>query len=309
MGGAYVLSGPSFFSSRLVGAQSTDELLREYAAKDTDSDGLPDWQESLYSTDPNVADTDGDGISDGEAARTGILTTQRFLTNTGDGPVSVDTIPGMTAAPGTLTEEFSRSFFEAYMANWQGTPLTKEQQDALIQRLLGEFSQKAGTKLSSNYTAAAVRVGSTDTLSYAGAVEAVIRQYEVAADEAHPITLAHEFIENSDDSAQPKLERLSASYQRIASGLVSVTVPASLADEHLSLIRAFDTLAKATESLASYEEDPLAVLGGLALLQPSSKEVVIAMKGIAAEILVTGAPAAGTPGAIIVTVAAAAPDL
>ncbi len=309
MGGAYVLSGPSFLSSRLAGAESTDELLAQYAAKDSDTDGLPDWQESLYGTNPAVADTDGDGVSDGEAARSGLLTTQRFLTDAGQTPVSVNDIPGITPAPGTLTEEFSRAFFEAYMSNWQGTPLTAEQQDALVERLLGDFSTRARAELTSNYTAAAVKSGNTDVLSYAAAVESIIRQNEVKEGEGQPVMLAHEFIENSDRSALAKLETLSASYRAIANGLVGVTAPVSLRDEHLALIRAFDTLAKSTGSLAEYEQDPLAVLGGLALLQPSSKEIVLAMEGIATEILVTGTPAAGAPGALIVSVAAAASNL
>ena len=289
MGGAYVISGPSFFSSRLVGAESTDELLRDYAAKDTDRDGLPDWQESLYGTDPNIADTDGDGISDGEAASSGLLTTQRFLTDDSQTPVSVDDIPGVTPAPGTLTAEFSRAFFEAYMANWQGTPLTAEQQDALVQKLLGEFSSEASQRLNSTYTMSAVRTGGTDVLSYAGQVESAIERHEVAEGAGQPITLAHEFIENSDRSALTKLRTLSASYQAIVRDLLLVPVPQSLMDEH--------------------EEDPLAVLGALTLLQPSSKDVVRAFKGIASEILVTGTPGAGTPGALIVSVAAAAPSL
>lgn len=34
--------------------------------KDTDGDGLPDWQETIWGTDPNNPDTDGDGTSDGK---------------------------------------------------------------------------------------------------------------------------------------------------------------------------------------------------------------------------------------------------
>jgi len=34
--------------------------------KDTDKDGIPDWQEKLYGTNPEVADTDDDGTNDSE---------------------------------------------------------------------------------------------------------------------------------------------------------------------------------------------------------------------------------------------------
>ena len=43
----------------------TSELFSENF-KDSDNDGLPDWQEELYRTDPNNPDTDGDGYLDGQ---------------------------------------------------------------------------------------------------------------------------------------------------------------------------------------------------------------------------------------------------
>jgi len=38
---------------------------------DTDKDGLPDYMENLYGTDPNNPDTDGDGYKDGEEVESG----------------------------------------------------------------------------------------------------------------------------------------------------------------------------------------------------------------------------------------------
>ncbi len=39
--------------------------------KDSDNDGLPDWEEALYGTNPNNPDTDGDGTPDGEEIKEG----------------------------------------------------------------------------------------------------------------------------------------------------------------------------------------------------------------------------------------------
>jgi hypothetical protein len=38
---------------------------------DTDADGLPDYIENYYGTDPNNPDTDGDGYKDGEEVENG----------------------------------------------------------------------------------------------------------------------------------------------------------------------------------------------------------------------------------------------
>src|SRR3989344_8258983 len=38
---------------------------------DTDSDGLKDWEEALFKSDPNNKDTDGDGTEDDEEVKLG----------------------------------------------------------------------------------------------------------------------------------------------------------------------------------------------------------------------------------------------
>ncbi len=48
-----------------------NEQIIESQNKDSDNDGLKDWQEDLYKTDPNNQDTDGDGYIDGEEINSG----------------------------------------------------------------------------------------------------------------------------------------------------------------------------------------------------------------------------------------------
>lgn len=50
----------------LIGNGYTDSEIQELIDKsDSDNDGFPDHMEKIYETDKNIADTDGDGLSDG----------------------------------------------------------------------------------------------------------------------------------------------------------------------------------------------------------------------------------------------------
>lgn len=121
--GGYFLPGFQFPKTKAVNAELTDDLLASYVAKDTDSDGLPDWQEALYGTDANKADTDGDGISDGEAVRKGLLTPTALSSQLPSDPVGEDEVlPGQAPAAGSLTEQFSRSFFQSIWRRAAGRP-------------------------------------------------------------------------------------------------------------------------------------------------------------------------------------------
>ncbi|MBD3282514.1 MAG: hypothetical protein GF387_02820 [Candidatus Portnoybacteria bacterium] len=58
----------AFSKINLWGAKETEIESRN---KDTDQDGLKDWEENLYDTDPTNPDTDGDGYLDGEEIDSG----------------------------------------------------------------------------------------------------------------------------------------------------------------------------------------------------------------------------------------------
>lgn len=46
--------------------KTLSEQQRQEADKDSDGDGLKDWEEAIFQTDPHKADTDGDGTLDGK---------------------------------------------------------------------------------------------------------------------------------------------------------------------------------------------------------------------------------------------------
>ncbi|QQG44871.1 MAG: hypothetical protein HYW89_02555 [Candidatus Sungiibacteriota bacterium] len=48
------------------GATAAPKKQQIQLTQDSDSDGLKDWEEAIYRTDPHNADTDGDGAKDGE---------------------------------------------------------------------------------------------------------------------------------------------------------------------------------------------------------------------------------------------------
>lgn len=303
VGFAYVVSGPSFLSSKTADAASSEELLKAYAAKDTDGDGLPDWQEAIYGTDPNKADSTGLGMTDGEALKAGKLTPQTLSTQLpkeGTKLTSAD-LPGVDPAPGSITDEFSKEFFQAYITESKGQPMSAEAQQALITKLMQSFSARAGKVLESKYTIVSVHTNKNmDVLTYAGAVEKIIRAHDVPAGSGEPLPLMEALIERGDLSARPKLVALADVYTAITKDLLGTAVPPALANNHLLLIQSYDTLARSTRLVANYEKDPVGVLGALAEYQPQSNRVLASLKTLASAVIAVGEPSAGEPGYFIV---------
>src|SRR3989344_2462375 len=76
---ATVLIGGAFFMGRgtkvsnVAEASGESSLLAAVATQDSDHDGLPDWEEALYGTDPKNADSKDLGMTDGEAVAQGLI--------------------------------------------------------------------------------------------------------------------------------------------------------------------------------------------------------------------------------------------
>lgn len=301
VGGAYLLSGP-FASTKSANAESTDELLAAYATKDTDSDGLPDWQEALYGTDPKKADTDGDGVNDGEAARKGMLTPNALQSQLpSESLTTSDDLPGVDPATGSLTEEFSQSFLQQYVSASQGQQLSDEDRQALISKLIGDFTGKVSQKLESKYSAVSVKTDtSVTTLQYAGNVEKILRAHDLPAEASKPIPLMTALVDDNDPSARGKLLTISAAYKAMYTDLVALPTPPSLVTQHVAFVRAFDGLARSTNIIANYEKDPLGMLGALAVFKDSSMLLADTLTSFATLIISAGEPAPNTPGSLIV---------
>jgi hypothetical protein len=300
---AFLFSGPYSLSPNLVEAQTADALLKAYAAKDTDSDGLPDWQESLYGTDATNPESAKAGVTDSEAVARGLVSL-KFASDTSElNRTTGEDVPGTPVADTTLTAQFSQAFFKAYV-DAGGQNMEAGDQQALLDSLIADFSVRAQKIVSSRYNQISVHTDATVTTeAYIAAIETTLRAHEVPEGSANPVLLMDAYIQKGDAKARPKLLALTASYGAVTKDLSDMHVPPALAGQHLILLQSFDTLARATKVVTEYEQDPMAVLGALAIYEPASKAIVSTLTSFASIILAHGEPTTGEPGALIVNFA------
>ena len=301
VGGAYVLPGISVPKVQEVNAELTDDLLASYVSKDGDRDGLPDWQESLYGTDPAIADTDGDGISDGEAVRQGLLTPNALASQLPTDPIGEEDIPGPDATPGSFTDKFARTFLQKYLEASDGKAMSPETQQELLNSILADYTRTAAQSLGSPYTLVSVRTSAgKDVNSYASEVENAVSGNIPEAGEMDMITLTQRVIQEDDAAAATRIGELGSQYVAAASALLNVSVSPALAESHLNLIRGFHQAGRAAIAVSNYQKDPLLTMGALSIFLPARDEIMQGMDGIARVILASGEPSPGTPSAEIV---------
>lgn len=278
----------SSYKTPVADAGVTDELIKAYATKDTDADGLFDWQESLYASDPNNSHSIDPSMTDREAVDKG-LAKASLPSDTKD--VTIPTIPGIDAAPGSLTDQFARAFFEQYLTERGDTPPTSEEMIA--------FAQSASAKLVADNESSA-HFKASDLTTTPGRSKEALEAYanavlakQVAPTSAAPLSelvYFYNYATKDDASALVRVRALGNSYKATAEAVAKIPVPTVLAAAHLRFVNALYRTGEATLHMGAADTDPLRAMIGLSLYATASEELEASFKQTADTFAATLAP-------------------
>lgn len=286
--GAYVLAG-GIKSPTLAEASAETALLRALATRDSNGDGLPDWQNALYGIPLNSTTTDyfNLGMTNGEAVARGLIVPKAIAelpvaTSSGDATVIDPSLPP-TSPSGTLTDTFAKSFFALYLeakrANG-GAELLPSQTDTLAVQALDALSAlvtaAADYKSPSDVTVSGS--GAEALKIFAAEVEAVM-QKNMGASGATKSELLYlqDAVERKDASALTGLVALAKMYRDTAAGLATLPVPQEVASDHLVFVNALMRLSGIVSDFARVNTDPLAAVLALKLYAEPGQALVDAL--------------------------------
>jgi hypothetical protein len=257
-----MISGPlpfRFFNT--AGAESTHDLLVSYAAKDSDNDGLPDWEEALYGTDPNNPHSVNQTATDGEAVAQGLVAPK--FANATTTTVSAKDVPGVDAKPQTITEEFSRTLFADYISKRGAKPPTPAEIEQFVVAAVGQL--RAAHQVANAFNQGQVHVEGTGPDA--------LRTYAVDAQTAflaHPAPAGSDMLDDlvagtqhSDAAALKRLGQDGVAYAAIARDLMKISVPKEAATAHLALANSLMLLSGTLTDLSVLESDPVRSMIGI----------------------------------------------
>jgi len=305
--GAFVFA-KGIGSPQVVQASTETELLKAIAAKDSDSDGLPNWEETLYGTSPNNSDSLNLGMTDGEAVAQGLIVPKAItdISTTVSSSASLG-LDGLPPAPsdGTITAAFANTFFSLYLAAKQ----TNDGAD-LSETEIKNISDKALASLSSS-VAAAPDFKSKDDITVFGSGTEALKSFAVSAEAVllkntntattSEINYLQYAVENDDSAALPQMLSIAKSYRGSAAGLAVLTVPKELATDNLALINAMARLSEIIVDFARVNDDTLATILALQQYPQATQSLATAFINIGTIYKDAGISLpAGAPGASFV---------
>ncbi len=274
--GAYVLSSPNLIQR--VDAGSIEDALKAYATKDSDSDGLEDWREAVYGTDPNNPKSFNGEVTDGEAVEQGLVK-PRFSSEEPQQSTPTD-IPGINAKPDTVTSQFSRKLLEQYLLT-RGSEKPSSDDiykfvETAVKTLPDNWENKA-------YKSTDVKVsgsGKTAVEAYVKQLGAILTSYSVLG-EADSAEYFYSLVAKEDKTSVLKLEAHAKQYKDIGKSMLSLSVPAEVAPAHLRLANAFSHMGYVVEGLSLYTKDPLLSMVSANQYLNIRREMALALKNMA----------------------------
>jgi hypothetical protein len=260
--GAYVLSSGQ--GPQAVNAASTDELLKQYAAKDSDNDGLLDWEEALYGTNPQDAHSVSKTKTDGDAVAQGLVKPKFESAAASTTPtIDTSTLPGITPGENTLTTEFARTLFTQYLENRGPTQPTPDEISTFVQNQVSKFI--ATHHAPDVFAAKQVTVSGTGPSAmrtYASAVERAFAAHTIATSKSELDYFTE--AENKNDLASlKKVKDIGVAYTAIANAYIKIPVPQEAAAAHLHVANALAHLGITISNMGALDTDPLRAMLGL----------------------------------------------
>lgn len=235
---------------------------------DSDNDGLQDWEEHLWGTDPYDPDTDGDGTRDGDE-----------VTNNRHPRVAVDDeifddyktfiyeSSGAEKIPATNSEElYDKVIPNIILAadkTISGEELTEADLDALIAPIVEEMDRDANY-----YTRDDIQVienaSQKEKEKYGGKlfqITAKFSEQELSLpDVLENVSIA---LENKDGSVLKELDTNIALYKSFTEEIANLRVPREYLYSHLALANSYMGISIAVRQIQKITDEPLVGLVGL----------------------------------------------
>ncbi|MCB9811215.1 MAG: hypothetical protein H6779_03515 [Candidatus Nomurabacteria bacterium] len=193
--------------------------------KDSNDDGLEDWQEEFLSADKIVISS----------------TTENYT------------------PPTTITGQMGITLIRELLSSKVYAPFGSSN-DEIVDDLVTNLADKANDKIYDQRDITVTDDMSDDSIrNYGNALAAAIIDNGVKGAETESVVLQR-IINGQDDNGIEKLQTLADMYEKTLNDTLAILVPRSFVKEHLDLINVYNALFYDVDAMAKLEEDPALTL-------------------------------------------------
>lgn len=240
------------------------------AETDSDQDGLKDWQEALWKTDPNKKDSDGDGTEDGEEVENN---RNPNLKGPGDelSSVASSQLFGNGVSDLSPTEVFAREFLSEYSkVKKSGGELTGDSQTEIITNILSNPNIVEDLRQYSEGELIVSNDNSPLSLKKYGNTMGEILKENPYRDE-NEISILNRALQSEDEEILLKLDPIISSYENILNKMLKVSTPKEAVQIHLYILDSTNQMLQTIKNFRNVFEDPVSGMVSIGNYEATTK--------------------------------------
>ncbi len=247
----------------------------ELIGRDTDSDGISDWEEALWGTDPQKVDTDGNGRTDKEE-----IDVRKAALDTSSSAATTDRESNETAL-------LAQQLFATIVSLSQSGNLTSEAIENLSDSIGNSITIKT---LDDTYTTTSIKTGAntkavrqklfTDFKKLVQTYD----QYKFGSE----LELMEQQFEAGNTRALESVRRIAVAYQKFAVDAAKLTVPTDYSTQYVVLLNSYDKIGRTLIDLSVTDENPLVSISAFVQYSTHSAALVDSIEAFKAYMAVHG---------------------
>lgn len=239
-------------------------LVKDLVQVDTNKNGIPDWEESLWGLDPT---------KDGPENKAVIMSKRDELSKVNDS----NTILGNE--PSKDVENLSKEFFATIVSLQE----TGNLDDAAMKSISSAVGDKIiSTPINDVYTASMVIVRATtdkNITDYYNAFKKLTDKY-ADKDIGNELIFISQGVKNNDPQALSVVKDIASSYRSFGRELIKIPSPSSISDYNLKLANDYEKVAQSIEGLTVLLNDPIIGMKSLINYKKYNDELVSNIQNI-----------------------------
>jgi hypothetical protein len=238
------------------------------STEDGDADGLSDWEEALWKTDPANPDTDGDGTNDGDEV---LARRDPTVPAPGDEVSEIEAEKSFLLSQksvykdfeeGSLTDMVAQSLFTSYAGLKQSNSLGTQTETQAISDLTQQAKAQVG--FIGPYS-------SSELVTFNQETVANLKSYGNAFGQAQVDLIVNLQKVDEADQSNP----IGRVYRQHSERLMSLSVPNSQKERHVSIANQYYVLSQTLTNLTAYKKDPMKALLSVEQYQKSQEQLLI----------------------------------
>ncbi len=231
------------------------------AAKDSDQDGLKDWEEAIWQTNMHKADSDGDGTPDGEEVAQNRDPRLAGPNDTHTASPETGGIETDKPTPENLTAQVGARIATDVLSNINQGGVGSEE---LINEYAGDLAAVQVLDGAEVFSARALAPAKDNdlltTVKFLSAIEEVWQKY-FKAGQPSDLEVFFNAFENGDGSTAPaELEHYITGYGEAIRVIRTTPVPKDLQKTALEFLNYLSRIRRSAELMKNFQSDPLSAM-------------------------------------------------